>query len=393
MIFSQVVDFENLSNLKPGDPVGVITLEKEDYEIQFYIGHDIKDTVPLQIQQVAYNSQSGGFYGPESDLDCEGRTIETERINQINAKKFALNPELTNRERVGCHFISGVLLGEVLPSIFIFYNKPVMGCSADLLDVDGHDNTIEAYDIYCYTTPEDYPLKPINNNPIEIRSIGRTYGSGILGDNGGVMPFDIDFIVGFTLIEIRPIQQVSGGNAVRNEFGFALDNYSPTSVEEAPYIPPYMSGEENNVAVANINDKKLSMETIIPIVKEVKPVVRKFSERNESIYFDFDSYRLTSAAMGILDDIVDDILGLEDLERKMEMIIELSGFTDPKGDDNYNEYLSKKRVNTATEYLIKRGVKSALIKKEHHGENYKGNASDSDAKKRTVQIKLSYRKV
>ncbi|NOQ74167.1 MAG: hypothetical protein GQ574_19320 [Crocinitomix sp.] len=255
LVFSQVVDFENLDNLKPGDPVGEITLEESDYSIQFYIGHDINDTVPLRIQKVAHNSLTGGFYGPESHLDCEGRTIETERINQINDSKFSLNPELTNRERVGCHFISGILLGEVLPSIFIFYNKPVMGCSADLLDVDGHENTIEAYDIYCYSKASDYPLNPINNDPIEIRSIGKTYGAGILGDNGGVMPFNIDFVVGFTLIEIRPIQQVSGGNDVRNEFGFALDNYSPISVEQAPYIPPYMSGEQTDVAVAHINDK------------------------------------------------------------------------------------------------------------------------------------------
>ncbi|MDG1915868.1 MAG: hypothetical protein P8I55_14925 [Crocinitomix sp.] len=207
--FSQVVDFENLPNLNPEDPVGVITLVEEDYNIQFYMGHSIQETIPLILKRVAHNSRPGGFYGAESHLDCEGKTIETMSINQINAVNFALNPEITNRERVGCHFISGILLDEVLPSIFIFYDKPVLGCSADLLDVDGHDNTIEAYDIYCYATPEDFPLKPVNNDPIEIRSIGRTFGHGVLGDNGGVMPFNIDFTVGFTLIEISPIHKSS----------------------------------------------------------------------------------------------------------------------------------------------------------------------------------------
>jgi len=137
--FSQVVDFENLPNLNPEDPVGVITLVEEDYNIQFYMGHSIQETIPLILKRVAHNSGPGGFYGAESHLDCEGKTIETMSINQINAVNFALNPEITNRERVGCHFISGILLDEVLPSIFIFYDKPVLGCSADLLDVDGHD--------------------------------------------------------------------------------------------------------------------------------------------------------------------------------------------------------------------------------------------------------------
>ncbi|MFT5819387.1 MAG: outer membrane protein OmpA-like peptidoglycan-associated protein [Crocinitomix sp.] len=394
LVNAQVVDFENLDNLNPGDPVGEITLEESDYSIQFYIGYDINDTVPLRIQKVAHNSLTGGFYGPESRLNCEGQIIKAERINQINDSKFSLNPELTNRERVGCHFISGILIGETLPSIFIFYNKPVMGCSADLLDVDGHDNTIEAYDIYCYRNAADYPLNPINNDPIEIRSIGQTFGQGILGDNGGVMPFNIDFIVGFTLIEIRPIQQVSGGNTVRNEFGFALDNYSPISVEQAPYIPPYMTGEQNNVAVAHNNESP----TKILAIQETETTEstsnnRPFAVRNESIYFDFDSSDLTPAALEILDDVIDDINGSKGSQQKIEQIIYLSGFTDPKGDKNYNQNLSKKRVNAAAKYLIKHGVDASLIEKTYHGEDYSGDESDSDAKKRTVQITRNYRKV
>ena len=393
LCISQVVDFENLENLKPGDPVGEITLEESDYSIQFYIGHDITDTVPLRMQKVAHDSKTGGFYGPESKLNCQGNKIETKRINQINDKKFVLNSEISNRERVGCHFVSGILLGEKLPSIFIFYNKPVTGCSADLLDVDGHDNTIEAYDIYCYANTSDYPSKPINDKPIEIRSTGRTFGPGILGDNGGVMPFSIDFTIGFTLIEIRPIQQVSGGNEVRNEFGFALDNYSPRSVEQAPYIPPYLSGEDNKVTVAHINDKKLALDPIIQTEIETTPVQRKFLERNESIYFDFDSAKLSAAAIEILDDIIDDINSLSALERKMEIKVDLSGFTDPAGSNAYNQHLSQKRVNATADYFLKHGVNSSLLKKKHYGESYSGDANDSDAKKRTVQIKLSYRKV
>ena len=69
--FSQVVDFENLPNLNPEDPVGVITLVEEDYNIQFYMGHSIQETIPLILKRVAHNSGPGGFYGAESHLDCE----------------------------------------------------------------------------------------------------------------------------------------------------------------------------------------------------------------------------------------------------------------------------------------------------------------------------------
>ncbi|NOQ74166.1 MAG: OmpA family protein [Crocinitomix sp.] len=114
--------------------------------------------------------------------------------------------------------------------------------------------------------------------------------------------------------------------------------------------------------------------------------------RNESIYFAFDSYELTPAALEILDDVIDDVIGANGRQEKIEQIVSLSGFTDPKGDKNYNQNLSKRRVNAAAEYLIKHGVDSSLIEKTYHGENYNGDASDPDAKKRMVHIARNYRK-
>ena len=62
--FSQVVDFENLPNLNPEDPVGVITLVEEDYNIQFYMGHSIQETIPL----ISIGSLFTGFNGKSSGV-------------------------------------------------------------------------------------------------------------------------------------------------------------------------------------------------------------------------------------------------------------------------------------------------------------------------------------
>jgi outer membrane protein OmpA-like peptidoglycan-associated protein len=372
---AQIVDFENFNPLKPGDPIGTIAVG--DIRFRVFKSYHLKDSVSLTLQKVAYEAESGGYYGPEYAFDCEGTPISPVRKNQINDSLYALNQAFTNRERVGCYFISCDLQGETLPSVFIQYEQSIDECSADLLDVDGHENTIEAYDIYLYAEATDYPHHPISKKPIEERSKGETYGPGLIGDNGGVLPLKIESEKPFMLIEFRPIQQITPQNDVRYDFGFAFDNFSPSRIEKAPYTPPYLV-EGNHDKIRHISPTKLN--------------TRPFVSRREDIYFDFDQFSLTTTSLDILRDVMDDIRHFQKPESNIEFTLILSGYTDPSGSDLYNKYLSKKRVLAAKNYFLKQGVKASMIETAHFGEQYHNDVNDPDWKKRTVHIELKYRK-
>ena len=368
VVKGQLVDFENLDGIIPGDPVGQLTAPNSTCSIEIFCGTDLRSTRPLTLQKVGYDAKDGGFYGVEFDTDCEGKSIQKGLSNQVNTLPYVNNPRISNRDRVGCYFISTVLKGASLPSIFIVYEGGTNSCSADLLDVDGHANTIEAYDIYYYKTKADYPADPINKLPLEIRAVGRTLGSGTLGDNGGVLPFKIESEDVFTFIEIRPIQQVDQRNNKRLEFGFALDNFSPCSVEEAK---PAMIEEKN-----------------VPILKDAPPVVQE--KNNEAIthsptiqpvYFDFDSAELTEKAKETLAQLI----ALN--KKKAITTIYLTGFTDPKGDDAYNAELSKRRVNAVKNYLIANGFSASQLNSEAKGEAYP-DPTKEDWEKRAVVIRV-----
>ena len=374
-LHSQTVDFENFDQLSPGDPIGTISVN--DIRFRIFKSYNLKDSTSLTLQKVGFEARSGGYYGPEYSFDCNGNPTPTIRKNQVNDSLYALNPAFTNRERIGCYFISCDLEGRTLPSVFIQYEKPIRQCSADLLDVDGHENTIEAYDIYLYADLKDYPNNPISTKPIAVRSKGKTYGPGLIGDNGGVLPLKIEADSPFMLIEFRPIQQITPQNDVRYDFGFAFDNFSPSRIEKAPYTPPYLV-EGNHDQIRHVP----------PTKKNTRP----FVSRQEDIYFDFDQFSLTTASVAILRDIMDDIRHYQKPESNIEFTLILSGYTDPSGSDLYNKYLSKKRVMAAKNYFLKQGVKAAFIEVAYFGEQYHRDVNDPDWKKRTVHIELKYRK-
>lgn len=358
---AQLVDFENMEELVPGDPVGKLTAPNSTCTIEIFYGNNLNKTSPLTLQKVGYEGKDGGFYGVEFDTDCEGKSIQKGWTNQVNALPYVNNPRLSNRDRVGCYFISTVLKGASLPSIFIVYEGGTNSCSADLLDVDGHANTIEAYDIYYYKTKDDYPANPINKSPLEIRANGRTLGSGTLGDNGGVLPFKIESEEVFTLIEIRPIQQVDPRNDKRLEFGFALDNFSPCSVEEAK---PAIIEEKN-----------------VPIIEKTKDVAVTHLPTLEPVFFDFDASELTSTAKQTLDQLI--VLN----KKKTVKTVYLTGYTDPKGSDTYNLALSQRRLKAVKAYLIANGFKESQFVIEAKGEAYPDKAKE-DWEKRTVAIRI-----
>ena len=71
--------------------------------------------------------------------------------------------------------------------------------------------------------------------------------------------------------------------------------------------------------------------------------------------------------------------------------IEISGYTDSDGNENYNQKLSQKRVNTIVELVKKKNVKTKLITKAKGEKNptYDNNSLEKK-KNRRVEVLIYY---
>lgn len=83
----------------------------------------------------------------------------------------------------------------------------------------------------------------------------------------------------------------------------------------------------------------------------------------DSPQFDFDQADLRPRGMGILDGIAN---CLQTGSLKGAGVI-VTGHTDPRGSESYNEDLGMRRANTARDYLVSKGVVSADITVKSRG--------------------------
>lgn len=88
------------------------------------------------------------------------------------------------------------------------------------------------------------------------------------------------------------------------------------------------------------------------------------------VYFNLNSSYLTEDAKKVLNKLA------EILKEKLEVVIEVASHTDSRGTSNYNKWLSDKRVQRTTDYLIQKGVSSAQIMGKAFGEEILVNECD-----------------
>jgi outer membrane protein OmpA-like peptidoglycan-associated protein len=86
-----------------------------------------------------------------------------------------------------------------------------------------------------------------------------------------------------------------------------------------------------------------------------------FLQRNDlptfslpDVLFEFDSYKLNNKMLYVLDRLLDV------LKQNSSTSIEVKGFTDDIGDDNYNQVLSQKRAESVKNYLQGAGVSNSI---------------------------------
>ena len=96
---------------------------------------------------------------------------------------------------------------------------------------------------------------------------------------------------------------------------------------------------------------------------KLKEVVKGESMRLEHIYYELNKSNLTKESEAELDKLV------QFMKDNEEIKIELSSHTDSRGSDEYNLKLSQRRAQSATDYLVSKGVQISRIKPVGYGES------------------------
>jgi OOP family OmpA-OmpF porin len=94
--------------------------------------------------------------------------------------------------------------------------------------------------------------------------------------------------------------------------------------------------------------------------------------RLDNIYFDFDKTTLRPESFPELEKLVDMMNTNENLE------IEISGHTDDKGSDDYNQKLSQGRAEAVREYVVEQGIDGNRISAVGYGESKPETSNDTE---------------
>lgn len=80
------------------------------------------------------------------------------------------------------------------------------------------------------------------------------------------------------------------------------------------------------------------------------------------IYFEFNEYSLTSRAFSSIDKVIDHLR-----HARGNFAVEIKGYTDDIGTNEYNNFLSRRRAKMVYDYMNSRGVPAELMKAKAYG--------------------------
>jgi outer membrane protein OmpA-like peptidoglycan-associated protein len=82
------------------------------------------------------------------------------------------------------------------------------------------------------------------------------------------------------------------------------------------------------------------------------------------VYFEFNMYSLNSGAFMAIDKV------LSQIKRNPGLIVEIKGYTDDAGTQEYNIFLSKMRAQMVFDYMNSRGIPSDAMSLKYYGKEY-----------------------
>ena len=120
-----------------------------------------------------------------------------------------------------------------------------------------------------------------------------------------------------------------------------------------------------------------------------------FSQEEEvhSIYFEFDKFNLKDAQIESV------VAFVKKIDTSRVETIEIFGYCDDRGKDEYNFVLSTRRANTVKDKLVERGIKSKIIiTLEGKGrvlldEDLQENIPEARSKNRRVDVVVNFKPI
>ena len=125
---------------------------------------------------------------------------------------------------------------------------------------------------------------------------------------------------------------------------------------------------------ASITTKGLKSAAPIEQSLYLTPIVIDRPIRIENIYYDFDKANIRKDAAVELDKLV------AIMRENPTIWIELGSHTDSRGNDQYNQWLSQRRANSAVQYIIDRGIEKSRITARGYGESVPVNRCTNGVK-------------
>ena len=212
-----------------------------------------------------------------------------------------------------------------------------------------------------------------------------------LAYTGASMEYNVSPVIGIGLdytyrgyiTPVSPYVEYNDANTLMATLRFKLGTGSKTHVRDmttADYFPapaPVIQKIENAFDPSAINsridqlengnqDTQSRLKALEDAVKGLKDkeAGSMISASFENIEFDFDSSKLTTASLGILDNVAAILLDNPTWSK-----LKINGHTDNVGPDVYNQNLSEKRAQSVLNYLTTKGLSAAAMSTTGFGES------------------------
>ncbi|WP_298363399.1 OmpA family protein [uncultured Lutibacter sp.] len=150
---------------------------------------------------------------------------------------------------------------------------------------------------------------------------------------------------------------------------------------------PWPDADKDGVLDKNdncINEAGPASNNGCPII--TKAEVSKLEDLFKTVYFDTAKDSFKSETISKLDEAV--LI----LKKYPTAKIQISGYTDSKGNDNFNQKLSDKRANSVKSYFVSKGISSTNINAKGYGESMpiaSNSTKNGRALNRRVEIKIA----
>ncbi|MEZ2415496.1 OmpA family protein [Muriicola sp. E247] len=134
--------------------------------------------------------------------------------------------------------------------------------------------------------------------------------------------------------------------------------------EEARLLAERMEKEKEEARLAALEKAK----------KDHLNNVQQVLDSLGAVYFAFDSSYLNEYSRKTLDGVA------SLMAQYPEYSFEIHAFTDSRGPDNYNQWLSERRAQRTTDYLVKQGISESRLTAIGHGESLLTNSCSDGVK-------------